>query len=201
MFSSYVFGKETTSSPCYKSTVDINDENFVYNVTFENGDTVNLDENDLTHTFLIINGNFEELPVFIENNISYVSAKALCTKTGAKYEKTSDNSYCIEGINTILLYADSDKISIDGQTETMPCKTKVIGKDFYIPLRYVAERSGYSVSYTKETIAPFNNPVIDINNRNNNISKEEAVRNAVDLLEECYNTFLKNKSLIENGTE
>ena len=190
------------SSPCYISSIDYSstdfdpDANWVYNINFDSGENIAFSENDLTHTFLMINGSFENIPVEIQDGISLISASDLCVSMNASLEFNENAAIITLKDKTVKLFKDSNKAELNGTISDMPVKSKTVGDSLLVPLRYTANLLGADVMYTEKILAPFYNSVISIDDREKTISKEEALDTASVKMKQCYKTFRKNEELI-----
>lgn len=176
---------------------NFNEENWIYKVQFENGEELIFKDN-LRYVFLIINGKFENIPVEIENGNALISAKTFCNRLGAniKFEK---EAAIIEGNNKKIIITEGCRTAIiNGKILTMPVKAYSINGELCIPLRFVSEELGACVTYTKEILAPFNNPVIDIECREQQVDESEALSIAYDKANACFNCMLSSGKYLNN---
>lgn len=174
----------------YLSTVDYNnpkfsDENWVYSVKLS-GDEEIIFENDFKHIFLIVNGSFVNTKIYIKDNYSLINANILCDYIGAELSKTESNLTIKKDNRNIVIPYGSKKVLTNGIYKLMPIDETIINGAVYVPLRFVCEELGACVTYTQDYIAPFGNPVIDIDFREHKIDERSALAKTKATATECF---------------
>ncbi|MFM1650542.1 stalk domain-containing protein [Brevibacillus sp. B_LB10_24] len=200
-----VFGK-TENNHSYLCTIDAertdfeNGEYWLQKITYENGATTVINEAD-TFTFLMINSNFiPNVDIRIENGHSLVPIRLITEELGGQVNWDAKKSAEILYQNKKMTLTAGDKHAvIDGKTVVLPVAAKILENKLYVPLRPVADAFHMDVSYNSG-IMPLDNPLISIDTREKNVTREEAVQIARAAMEKAYSTFLKNDTYV-NGSD
>lgn len=154
--------------PTYSITVDTEKSDFEngswkYRLTTENGISLLLTEGEKP-PFLLINGSISDLPVWIENGVSFVP---------------------LEGISTAL------PISVR-QIKNYGIQTKERDGTQYVPLRQVCAALGCDLTYTKGDLPamPMATSWICADTREKKISKEKAMQIAKQGIRLCFEKYI-----------
>lgn len=202
---------ETTPNPCYISTIDYDsplfnpDGNWMYRVNFENGDRLFLSESELDQPFLMMNGEFVFDTIVIQNGCAYIAPQDIAKYIGATAEISDDLIHVFDAnisvefpapnyypIKKIAAYEDF--VGSLFTIHSLPVKAKVINGEVFVPLRYVAETFGVSVSYAKN-IAPFSNPTVGLCDKGYYPAFAEAVYLATESFNQYYQNALDEANL------
>lgn len=103
-----------------------------------------------------INGQYikTEKPAFLYKGYTLVPLRAvsdaLCADSVIWDEKT-DSAEIKKGSNTLVLTKNQSTAKVNGKSETLDMKAFIYHDRFYVPLRFVAENFGVTVSWDKET--------------------------------------------------
>jgi hypothetical protein len=200
-----VFG-QTNNNNWYHSTIDSkltdfnNGKYWIEKITYENGTTTSINPVD-RFTFLMINNSFiPNVDIKNKNGYSLVPIRLITEELGGlvEWDAKKSVSTIVYNNNKIILKAGDTNVVINGKTVTIPIAAQIVDNRMYVPLRAVAETFGV-VSYNIG-VMPFGNPLISIDTRTKNVTKEEAVKLAVDAMKQAYTTFLKNDKYV-NGSD
>lgn len=202
---------EATPYPCYSSTIDYDsplfnsDGNWMYRVNFENGDRLFLSESELDRPFLMMNGEFVFDTIVIQNGHAYISPQNIAKFIGATAESQEDSVRIFDANITVEFLAPNydptkkiaayeDRIGDLFSIHSLPVKATIIDGEVLVPLRYVAETFGLSVSYAKN-IAPFSNPTVGLCDKGYYPALAEAVYLATEALNFYYQNALEEANL------
>jgi len=200
------FGQTNTNNSWYHSTVDAkltdfkNGKYWIEKITYENGATTTINPVD-RFTFLMVNNSFiPNVDIKNENGYSLIPIRLITEELGGQVEwDAKTNASTIEyNNNTIILKPGDTNAVINGKTVILPAAAQIVDNRTYVPLRAVAEAFG-AISYNIG-IMPFGNPLISIDTRTINVTKEKAVTLAADAMKQAYATFLKNDNYV-NGSD
>lgn len=160
------------NTPCYRNSVDTENSDFEtgawkYRFTADAGQETLLAEGE-KHTFLIINGGLSAEHVIIENGRAFMEFGTLCDALGLEREEVKD-------------------IALAGRTIR-------VQDEIYVPMRAFAAQFGATVTYGMQEIMPMGNPCIDLDNREQKITKETAVQKVKEKLQVYYPMFQKSEA-------
>lgn len=101
---------------------------------------------------IIINGQELESPVLIQNDRNLVPMREAFEKQGASVHwNEKEKSVTVEKNEQIVkVYADREASFVNGYLKKMDVKPKIVKNIIYIPVRFVAESLGSSVTWKKE---------------------------------------------------
>lgn len=200
-----VFGQINKNNTWYHSTVDAELTDFkkgkywIEKITYENGATTSINPVD-RFTFIMINNNFiPNANIKIKNGYSLVPIRLITEELGGQVEWDAKKSVStiVYNNNKIILKTGDTTAVINDKTVILPIAAQIIGNRMYVPLRAVAETFG-TVNYNIG-VMPFGNPLISIDTRTKNVTKEKAVKLAVDAMKQAYTTFLKNDNYVNDS--
>lgn len=163
------------NTPCYRNSVDTENSDFEtgawkYRFTADAGQEAVLADGE-KHTFLIINGGLSAERVIIENGRAFMEFGALCDALGLQSEEGKD-------------------IALAG-------KTIRVKDEIYVPVRAFAAQLGATVTYGMQEVLPMGNPCINLDNREQKITKETAVQNVKEKLQAYFSMFQKSETYQE----
>ncbi|MDI3258066.1 MAG: copper amine oxidase N-terminal domain-containing protein [Kyrpidia sp.] len=89
----------------------------------------------------------DSLPVMVENGVSWVPVRQAAALLHATVQ-WSDGAVTVQRGHSVLEFrVGSSQVSEGGQTYDLPGDVRLIGNSTYVPLRFLAERLGYAVSW------------------------------------------------------
>ncbi|EMT50095.1 copper amine oxidase-like domain-containing protein [Brevibacillus borstelensis AK1] len=145
----------------------------------------------------MINNNFiPNADIAIKNGYSLVLIRLVTEELGGRVNwDAMNNTVVIESSGTIgkkiVLKAGDRNAVINGKPVVLPFAPQLIDNRVYVPSRTVAEAFGADISYTVG-IMPFSNPLLSIDTRAKNVTKEKAIQLASNAMIQAFATFLKN---------
>nr|WP_294583449.1 hypothetical protein [uncultured Anaerotignum sp.] len=170
-----VFGaeEEKLTPPEYRCTIDNTDEDYAsgdwkYGFTVEEEPLFYLKEGE-KHVFLLCDGAFVDAPVHIVKDTAYVPLWVLMNDMGFELRKEDGGLSLVRG---------SQKLTVSSKDSTLDTSKM-------LPLRDVSEALGAEVTYTRQGIAPLDNPLISVDFRETELTEEEALEKAKDILTSC----------------
>lgn len=192
----------------YKCTIDFDLTDFkdgkhwIQKVTYDNGETTTINPVD-RFTFLMINNNF--VPNVDIKNVdghSLVSIRLISEELGGQVRwDPKKNAASIEYKNNkIMMNAGNRNVTINGKITVPSTASQIINGRMYVPLRAVTEAFGVDINYNVNGIMPFGNPLISIDSREKNVTKEEAVKLAHNSMEQAYKVFIETNEYV-NGSD
>ncbi|WP_162162966.1 stalk domain-containing protein [Gorillibacterium massiliense] len=193
----------------YYSTVDSQLTDFekgthwIEKMTYENGATTSITEVDQGRvTFLMINNDFiPNADVKINHGYAFVPIRLVMDALGGQvnWDAQKQEAIIVYKSNKMILRAGGTSADLNGKTIRLPLAAQIIRGRMYAPLRAVSEALGMKVS-NNIGFMPFFNPLISIDDRTQNVTKEQAVKLAKDAMEHAYDTFSKNDTYA-NGSD
>lgn len=196
---------ENTCIPCYQTTVDTENSNFEegvwkYKFTSSSGENVILEEGK-KHTFLVINGGISSEKIVIEDGRAYIGLDGICRQLGLSKRETEDAITIENNINRIIL--DKKSLLLRKGNENLGIKGKVVDNEIFVPIRDFSEMFLAAVTYSKAGMMPLFNPLVNIDNREKGIAKEQALQIAEQKMQEYCRKFepkhiYKDKALIDD---
>ncbi len=170
-----VFGaeQEELSPPEYRCTIDNTDEDYAsgdwnYGFTVEEEPLFYLKEGE-KHVFLLCDGKYVDAPVLIAKDTAYVPLWVLINDMGFELRE--------EG-NGLLLVRGSQKLTVSSKESTLDTSKM-------LPLRDVSEALGAEVTYMRKGVMPLENPLISVDFRETELTEEEALEKAKEVLTSC----------------
>lgn len=121
------------------------------------------------HIFLMCDGEYVDAPVHIVKDTAYVPLWVLMNDMGFELRETS---------NGLALVRDSQKLMVNSKESRLDTSKM-------LPLRDVSEALGAEVTYTRRGIMPLDNPLISVDFRETELTEEEALEKAKDVLTSC----------------
>lgn len=111
---------------------------------------------------IIINGQELETPALIENERNLVPMREVFEKQGAsvQWNETEKSVTVKKNEQIVKVYVDREASFVDGHLFKMDVKPKIFKNITYIPVRFISESLGNSVTWKKEN----NTVIIDPNN-------------------------------------
>ncbi|MEJ8548390.1 stalk domain-containing protein [Brevibacillus borstelensis] len=197
---------QTQNNYGYQCTIDSsltdfeNAKHWVEKITYQNGATTTINEVD-TFPFLMINNNFiPNADIFIKNGHSLVPIRLITEELGGRTNwDAKTNTVVIDYKDKeIVLKAGDTNAVINGKAVVLPLAAQLVDTRVYVPLRTVAEAFGADIGYTIG-IMPFKNPLISIDTRLKNVTKEQAIRVATNAMLQAFSTFLKNGTYADSS--
>lgn len=186
-----VLAKEHTNGPCYQNTVDTEHSNFdegawKYRFSSSSGADVILEEGK-KHTFLMINGSISSEKMVIEKGRAYIGIEGLCRELELRKTETAD---------AITVENDRERVTLDKKTlsfrrgnESLGTQGRMVDQEIFVPIRAFSEWFYAAVTYSEADLMPLSNPLIDIDNREKGITKEQALQMTGQKVREYYHTF------------
>ena len=170
-----VFGaeQEELSPPEYRCTIDNTDEDYAsgdwkYGFTVEEEPLFYLKEGE-KHVFLLCDGKYVDAPVLIAKDTAYVPLWVLINDMGFELRE--------EG-NGLLLVRGNQKLTVSSKESTLDTSKM-------LPLRDVSEALGAEVTYMRKGVMPLENPLISVDFRGTELTEEEALEKAKEVLTSC----------------
>lgn len=167
-----VFAEEMTelSNLEYRCTVnhpneDCKSEHWNYGFTVEEEPLFELMEGE-KHVFLLCDGTYVDAPVHIAKDTAYVPLWVLINNMGFELRKESGGLSLVRGSQKLTVSSKASKLD----TSKM------------LPLRDVSEALGAEVTYMREGVMPLDNPLISVDFRETELTEEEALEKAKELL-------------------
>lgn len=100
---------------------------------------------------LNVNGDPVKAPLFQENGVSFITAKAFVRFAGADLTRVNDQELkIIENDTTLSLAAGKKEALLNGQPVTLPAAPVKQENEVFIPLRFVADTFGFEVGWDGE---------------------------------------------------
>ncbi len=176
-FVNTAWASEPITSPCYMNQIDREHSNFdegvwKYKFLSSSGVEVIL-EHDISHTFFMVNGNITDDDMVLVNNRAFAEIKEFCQYFNLAIKEDAD---------TLVITSNNDEVVIDKKALTMEknhnqiqSKCIFVNNKIYIPIREFANLFHVNVTYQKSGIMPMMNPLINIDNRKQTVTKEQAV--------------------------
>lgn len=185
-----VLASEITNGPCYQNIVDTENSNFEegewkYKFTSSSGGNVILAEGE-KHTFLVINGGISSEKIVIENGRAYIGLDGICRELNLSKEETEDAVTVGNSLNRVIL--DKRSLLLKKGNESLGIKGRIVGDEICVPVREFSEMFHAAVTYNT-AMMPLFNPMVNIDNREKGVSKEQALRNAKQKLQEYDQEF------------
>ena len=191
LFCGQALAGELPTGPCYTSDIDTEASNFdkgiwYYRCTAASGTEVLLEEGD-KHTFLMINGSLSEENVILENGRAYMDLNKLCAALGLSVQETAAALTIGNGSDAITLDRQSLSAKRDNGEEVLTAMLQ--GNDIYVPVRAFSTLFHADVTYSRQNIMPLFCPLIDIDNREKGVSKEQALQDTKKMLLDFAQTY------------
>lgn len=189
IFSCQALAGDAINSPCYQTTVDIENSNFdegawKYKFT-SSGESVILEEGE-KYTFLMINGGISSEKVVIEDGLAYMGIDGICRGLNLSKEESGDAIIVGNDRNRIIL--DKKTLLLKKGEESLGIKGMVMGNEVYVPVRAFSELFHAAITYDRD-IMPLYNPVVSVDNREKGVSKEQALHSVKQKLQEYFQEF------------
>ena len=170
-----VLASEITNGPCYQNIVDTENSNFEegewkYRFTSSSGGNVILAEGE-KHTFLVINGGISSEKIVIENGRAYIGLDGICREFNLSKEETEDAITVENSLNRVIL--DKKSLLFKKGNKSLGIKGRSIDNEIYVPVREFSEMFHAAVTYSTDMM-PLFNPMVNIDNRDKGVSKEQA---------------------------
>ncbi|MCM3594012.1 copper amine oxidase N-terminal domain-containing protein [Brevibacillus borstelensis] len=190
---------QTQNNYWYQCTIDPNltdvenGKHWVQTITYQNGATTTINERD-TFPFLMINNNFiPNADIAIKSGYSLVPIRLVTEELGGRVNwDAMNNTVVIESTGKkIVLKAGDRNAVINGKPVVLPFAPQLVDNRVYVPSRTVAEAFGADISFTVG-IMPFTNPLLSMDTREKNVTKEKAIQLASNAMIQAFATFLKN---------
>lgn len=195
---------ENTNTPCYQTTVDAENSNFEegvwkYKFTPSSGGNVILEEGE-KYTFLVINGGISSEKIVIENGRAYIGLDGICREFNLSKEETEDAVTVGNSLNRAIL--DKKSLLLKKGNKSLGIKGRIVEDEIYVPVRDFSEMFYATVTYSTDML-PLFNPMVNIDNREKGVSKEQALWDAKQKLQEYYREFepehtYRDKALMSN---
>lgn len=181
---------ENINTPCYQTTVDAETSNFdegmwKYKFTSYSGGNMILEEGK-KHTFLVINGGVSSEKLAIENGRAYIGIDGICRECNLSKEETEDAITVGDSMNRVIL--DKKSLLLKKGNESLGIKGRIVGDEIYVPVREFSEMFHAAVTYSTDMM-PLFNPMVNIDNREKGVSREQALRDAKQKLREYFQEF------------
>ncbi len=199
-----VLASEITNGPCYQNIVDTENSNFEegewkYKFTSSSGGNVILAEGE-KHTFLVINGGISSEKIVIENGRAYIGLDGICREFNLSKEETEDAVTVGNSLNRAIL--DKKSLLLKKGNKSLGIKGRIVEDEIYVPVRDFSEMFYATVTYSTDMM-PLFNPMVNIDNREKGVSKEQALWDAKQKLQEYYREFepehtYRDKALMSN---
>lgn len=196
---------ENTNIPCYQTTVDTETSNFdegvwKYKFTSSSKGNVILEEGK-KHTFLVINGGISSEKIVIENGRAYIGLDGICRELNLSKEENEDAITVENSLNRVIL--DKKSLLLKKSNDSLSIKGRVIDNGIYVPIREFSGLFHATVTYNKTDMMPLLNPMINVDNREKGVSKEQALRDAKQEMQKYYHEFepkhtYEDKALMDN---
>lgn len=185
-----VLASEITNGPCYQNIVDTENSNFEegewkYKFTSSSGENVILAEGE-KHTFLVINGGISSEKIVIENGRAYIGIDGICRELNLSKEETEDAITVGNSLNRVIL--DKRSLLFKKGNKSLGIKGRSIDNEIYVPVREFSEMFHAAVTYNMDMM-PLFNPMVNIDNREKGVFKEQALRDAKQKLQEYDQEF------------
>lgn len=181
---------ENTNIPCYQTTVDTETSNFeegVWKYKFTSSSEGNMIlEEGKKHMFLVINGGISSEKIVIENGRAYIGLDVICRELNLSKEETEDAITVGNSQNRVIL--DKKSLLLKKGSENLGIKGRSIDNEIYVPVREFSEMFHAVVTYSTDMM-PLLNPMVNIDNREKDVSKEQALLDAKQKLQEYYQEF------------
>ena len=185
---------EMIQTPCYINAVDTENSDFEngnWKYQFTTSDSISLLlEEGKKHTFLIVNGKISFEDVIIQNDISFISLEGICKELNLNLQKEENRSIITNGTSVFTI----DNTSLAMEKGKKIIKGKRIDNKIYVPLKEFATAFHATVSYTTKEVMPLYNPLICIDNREQKVTKEQALQIAKQKMKDCYQNFLPKQN-------
>lgn len=182
----------------YSITVDEESSDFEngfwnYQMITENGTSFLLTEDD-RYTFLLINGSISPLPILIENGVSFVSLEGICSALACLLRQQGSIISLERNGDTFTLDTASLLLEKNGVTTGIQAERRE--ETIYIPLRQFCSLMGASVTYSKGDLPamPMAFPWICVDDRTQEISKEQALQQAKEAMELCLKQYTPDET-------
>lgn len=173
-----VFGAEQSEliPPEYRCTINNTNEEYAsgdwkYGFIVEEEPLFDLQEGE-KHVFLLCDGEYVDAPVLIAKDTAYVPLWVLINDMGFELRE--------EG-NGLLLVRGNQKLTVSSKDSTLDT-SKIL------PLRDVSETLGAEVTYMRKGVMPLGNPLISVDFRKTELTEEEALEQAKEILTSCLET-------------
>lgn len=191
IFCIQALANENTNIPCYQTIVDTETSNFEegvwkYKFTSSSGGNVILEEGK-KYTFLVINGGISSEKIVIENGRAYIGLDEICRECNLSREETEDAVTVENSMNRVIL--DKKSLSFKKGNESLNIKGRGVDNEIYVPIREFSELFHAVVTYNETDMMPLFNPMINVDNREKGVSKEQALRIAKQKMQENYQKF------------
>lgn len=202
VFCGQVWASEREGNLCYKNVIDTENSNFEegvwkYRFISSFGEELILEEGR-KHTFLIINGSMSSENIVIENGRSYIGIDGICSELNLS-KKEEENAITIEnGLDSVIL--DKKSLSMRRDNDKLNTKGIIVNNEIYVPIRELSELFNATVTYSEANIMPLYNPLINIDNREKVISKDQALRSAKEKIQESYRLYKPNDLYADKDT-
>ena len=180
VFCGQVLANGDINDPCYQNVVDTENSNFgegewKYKFTSSSGENVILEEGE-RHTFLIINGGISSEKIVMENGRAYIGIDGICRELNLSQIETKDMITIENHRNRIIL--DKKSLLFRKGEENLGIKGRVIDNKIFVPIRDFSEIFQADVTYSRTGMMPLLNPLVNIDNREKGIAKEQALQTA-----------------------
>ena len=159
-------------TPCYRNSVDTENSDFEngtwkYRFTADSGQETVLADGE-KHTFLIINGGLSAEPVIIEDGRAFMELGALCDALGLQSEA--------------------------GKKTALAGRTIRVKDEIYVPVRAFSTQLGAEVTYGMQEVMPMGNPCINLDNREQKLTREAAVQQVKEKLQAYFLMYQKSET-------